>query len=83
MQTIYVGDKAPIKYATAVAMEFEKGNKEVCIKARGKAISTAVDASQISINKFVKDAKIKEIKIFTEEIENKHISAIEILLSKE
>lgn len=79
---IYVGSKAPIKYATAVVTEFEKGADEVMVKARGKAISTAVDACQISMNKFLEGVKIKDIKIFTEELEDRNVSAIEILLGK-
>ena len=79
---IYVGNKAPIKYATAVVTEFEKGAKEVMVKARGKSISAAVDACQISTNKFLEGVEVKDIKIFTEELENRNVSAIEILLGK-
>jgi len=79
---IYIGNKAPIKYATAVATEFNKGADEVLIKARGRAISTAVDACQISMNKFLEGIEIKDIKIFTEELENRNVSAIEILLGR-
>ncbi len=79
---IYIGNKAPVKYATAVATEFNKGADEVLIKARGRAISTAVDACQISMNKFLEGIEIKDIKIFTEEIENRNVSAIEILLGR-
>lgn len=79
---IYIGSKAPIKYATAVVTEFEKGADEVMVKARGKAISTAVDACQISMNKFLEGVEIKDIKIFTEELEDRNVSAIEILLGK-
>ena len=82
MQIIYVGNKAPIRYATAVATEFEKGAEEVLVKARGRAISTAVDPCQITLNKFLKDIEIKDIKIFTEELENRNVSAIEILLGR-
>ncbi|MCD6447957.1 MAG: RNA-binding protein [Thermoplasmata archaeon] len=79
---ILIGNKAPIRYATAVATEFEKGADEVMIKARGRAISIAVDACQISVNKFLENVEIKEVKIFTEELENKNVSAIEILLAR-
>ena len=79
---IYVGAKAPIKYATAIVTEFEKGPTEVAVKARGKSISTAVDACQISMNKFLQDVTVKDIKIFTEELEERNVSAIEITLEK-
>ncbi len=79
---IYIGNKKAIRYATAVVTEFERGAEEVVIKARGKAISTAVDACQISLNKFLENVEIRDIKIFTEEMGNRNVSAIEILLCK-
>ena len=79
---IFVGNKAPIKYATAIVTEFEKGPSEVMVKARGRSISTAVDACQISMNKFLEGVEVKDIKIFTEELEDRNVSAIEILLGK-
>ena len=80
--TIFVGSKAPIKYATAIVTEFEKGPEKVIVKARGKSISTAVDACQISMNKFLEGVQIEDIKIFTEELEERNVSAIEITLVK-
>jgi DNA-binding protein len=79
---IYVGNKAPIKYATAIVTEFEKGPDEVMVKARGRSISTAVDACQISMNKFMEGLEIKDIRIFTEELEDRNVSAIEIILNR-
>ena len=80
---IYVGNKPAIKYAAAVAAEFENGANDVFIKARGRAISRAVDAAEISINRFLEGAvEVKEVKISTENIENKNISSIQIHLSK-
>ena len=79
---IYVGNKPAVKYAAAAAAEFENGASEVFIKARGRAISKAVDAAEISINRFLEGVRVKEVKISTEEIENRNVSAIQILLSK-
>ena len=79
---VYVGTKPAVKYAAAVAAEFENGASEVFLKARGRAISKAVDAAEISINRFLENVEVKEVKISTEEIENKNVSAIQILLSK-
>lgn len=79
---IYVGNKPAVKYAAAVAAEFENGANEVFIKARGRAISTAVDAAQISINRFLTGIEVKNVEISTEEIENRNVSSIQILLTK-
>jgi archaea-specific DNA-binding protein len=84
---IYVGNKPPMSYVLAVVTQFNSGSTEVVIKARGRAISRAVDAAEISRNRFVTDAKIKEIRIGTEAITNEegrtsNVSSIEIVLTK-
>ena len=84
---IYIGNKPPMSYVLAVVTQFNSGSTEVVIKARGRAISRAVDAAEITRNRFVTDAKIKEIKIGTESITNEegrssNVSSIEISLSK-
>lgn len=84
---IYIGNKPPMSYVLAVVTQFNSGSNEVVIKARGRAISRAVDAAEITRNRFVSDAKIKEIKIGTESITNEegrtsNVSSIEISLAK-
>jgi DNA-binding protein len=84
---IYIGNKPPMSYVLAVVTQFNSGSTEVVIKARGRAISRAVDAAEITRNRFVTDAKIKEIKIGTESITNEegrtsNVSSIEIALAK-
>ncbi len=83
--TIFVGNKAPMSYVLAVVTQFNSGSKEVSIKARGRAISRAVDTAEIVRNRFVPNAKIKDIKIGTESITNEegrtsNVSSIEIVL---
>jgi len=85
---IYVGNKPPMSYVLAVVTQFNtSGSDEVIIKARGRAISRAVDAAEITRNRFVTDAKIKDIKISTESITNEedgrtsNVSSIEIILT--
>ena len=47
--TIFVGNKPPMSYVLAVVTEFKKENTDkVIIKARGRAISRAVDAAEIA-----------------------------------
>ncbi len=79
---IYVGTKPAVKYAAAAAAEFENGANEVFLKARGRAISRAVDAAEITVNRFLEGVEVKDVKISTEELENRNVSSIEILLSK-
>jgi DNA-binding protein len=84
---IYVGQKPPMSYVLAVITQFNvSGSDEVIIKARGRAISTAVDTAEIVRNRFIKDAKIKDIKISTENITNEegrnsNVSSMEIILT--
>ena len=63
--------------------------KEVTLKARGQAITTAVDVAEIARNRFVKDLKVSKIAIGTVEMppregENKSrmVSTMEITLVK-
>ena len=84
---IYVGNKPPMSYVLAIVTQFQgSGSEEVVIKARGRAISRAVDAAEITRNRFVTDAKVKDIKIGTESITNEdgrtsNVSSIEICLT--
>ena len=85
---IYVGHKPPMSYVLAVVTQFQgSGSDEVIIKARGRSISTAVDTAEIVRNRFITDAKLKEIKIGTESLTNaegrtSNVSSIEICLTK-
>jgi DNA-binding protein len=65
---IYVGNKPPIRYVLAVVTQFNSGSEEVIIKARGGAISRAVDTAEIVKNRFITCTIVKEIKIDTESI---------------
>jgi len=83
--TIFVGNKPVMSYVLAVVTQF-RSSSEVAIKARGKSISKAVDTAEIVKNRFVTDAKIKDIKIGTENIVNEegnnfNVSFIEIYLT--
>ena len=83
---IFVGKKGIMSYVLAVVTQFNNGEKDVVIKARGRAISRAVDVAEIVRQRFVTDTKPKEITIGTEEIQGDEgpvkVSAIEITLSK-
>jgi len=85
--TIYVGKKPPMSYVLAVVTQFNgNGSKDVILKARGRSISTAVDTAEIVRNRFMKDARLKDIKIGTESVTNEegresNVSSIEISLT--
>lgn len=84
---VFVGKKGTMAYVLAVVTQMNQGAKEVTIKARGRAISRAVDVAEIVHNKFITDAKVGGIMIATEEISTEEgnplkVSAIEIKLGK-
>ena len=85
--TIFVGSKPPMSYVLAVVTQFNtSGSDEVLLKARGRAISRAVDTAEIVRNRFVTDAEVKEITIGTESMTNEegrtsNVSSIEIILT--
>lgn len=85
--TIFIGKKGTMAYVLAVVTQINAGSRDIQLKARGKAISRAVDVAEIVRNKFVTDLKVTRIAISTEEIatEDGHplkVSAIEILMKK-
>ena len=59
--TVFVGNKPVMNYVLAVITQFNNGAEEVSIKARGKAISRAVDTAEIALNRFLSDVEKKEI----------------------
>lgn len=84
---VFVGKKGTMSYVLAVVTQMNQGASEVFIKARGKAISRAVDVAEIVRNKFITNAKTEHIKISTEEITTEEgsplkLSAIEIKMLK-
>jgi DNA-binding protein len=84
---VYIGKKPLMSYVLAVITQFGAGNKQVRIKARGRAISRAVDVTNIVMRRFVSDVKIKAINVGSEEKVNQqgkktYVSTIEIVLAK-
>jgi len=88
---IYVGRKPPMNYVLAIITSFSGSNaKEVTLKARGQAITTAVDVAEITRHRFMKELSIGKITIGTEELppregegRAKMVSTIEITLTRE
>jgi DNA-binding protein len=84
--TVFVGNKPVMNYVLAVVTQFNNGADEVTIKARGKAISRAVDTAEISLNRFLDGIAKKDIITSTEIIDTDtgktNVSSIEIILAK-
>jgi DNA-binding protein Alba len=85
--TVYIGKKATMNYVLAVVSQVNAGNDNVCIKARGRAISRAVDVAEIVRNRFIQGLAYKEVKIATESLPghdggNANVSSIEIYLER-
>lgn len=84
--SVFVGNKPVMNYVLAVLTQFNSGATEVSIKARGRAISRAVDVAEIVRKRFLPDVDVKDIQISTEQIEGEqgtaNVSAIEITLVK-
>jgi len=83
---VYVGRKPVMSYVTAIMTGFGRNPGKVVLRARGRAISTAVDAAEITRNRFLSDLKC-DVKIGTEEMKGeddrpRNVSTIEITLSK-
>lgn len=87
---IFIGIKPFMNYVTGVVIQFkDKEQKEVIVSARGKFISKAVDVVEVARRTFLKEENIqvKEIKIASEQFENKEgrrifVSSIDIHLIK-
>ena len=86
---IYVGRKPPMSYVLGIITSFTGSNtKEVTLKARGRSITTAIDAVEIARHRFMKDLSVGKITIGTEEIPleeggTRAVSTIEITLTRE
>ena len=86
---IYIGRKPVMSYVLAIITYFKMSNaKEVVLKARGMAITTAVDVAEITRRRFMDKAKISNIEIGTEELTDeggrtRAVSTMEITLELE
>ncbi|MCJ7430221.1 DNA-binding protein Alba [Candidatus Bathyarchaeota archaeon] len=87
---VFIGRKPAMSYVMAIITSLSASNaKEIILKARGQAITTAVDAAEITRNRFLKDLTISKIAIGTEEMppregenSSRMVSTMEIILAK-
>lgn len=84
---VFIGRKPVMNYVVACLTFFNSNETAVTVKARGRAISRAVDTIELLRRAFVKDLGIKNIKIATEEMtredgQKSNVSTIEITVGK-
>ncbi|MGD2200155.1 MAG: DNA-binding protein Alba [Candidatus Bathyarchaeota archaeon] len=84
---VYIGSKPVMNYCLAVLSSLQGQGSTVVLKARGRAISSAVDVAEVTKNRFVDDLNVQSIEIGTEELESRegqkrNVSTISIVLKK-
>jgi DNA-binding protein len=85
--TIFIGQKPIMAYVTAILMQINSGSNEVSVKARGRAISAAVDVVEVCRRRFFEGKlHVKDIIIGTEQLgeegQVRNVSTIEIRVTK-
>ena len=85
---VYIGRKPVMSYVLAVITHLNRPDaKEVVLKARGRSITTAVDAAEVTRRRFMSDLTVDKISIGTEELPQEEggtraVSTIEITLKR-
>jgi len=86
---VLIGRKPAMNYVLACITLFHGGAKEINVKARGRAISRAIDVVEIVRRRFLPDVKIKNIDIGTQQLTPTeesgaptNVSTIEITLTR-
>ncbi len=87
--SVLIGRKPVMNYVLACITLFHGGANEVNVKARGRAISRAVDVVEVVRRRFLPDVKVKNVDISTEQMAPReeggtpsNVSTIEITLEK-
>ncbi|MEM3357215.1 MAG: DNA-binding protein Alba [Candidatus Bathyarchaeia archaeon] len=85
---VLIGKKPIMNYVVACLTFFNSGAKKLTVKARGRAISRAVDTVELLRRAFVKDLQLQGVNITTEEVtraegQKANVSAIEITVAKQ
>jgi DNA-binding protein len=86
---VLIGKKPVMNYVLACITVFHGGAKEVSVKARGRAISRAIDVVEVVRRRFLPDVKVTSIGIGTDQISPQeegngltNVSTIEIILKR-
>ena len=86
---VLIGKKPVMNYVLACITVFHGGAKEVSVKARGRAISRAIDVVEVVRRRFLPDVKVMSIGIGTDQLSSQeegseltNVSTIEIILKR-
>jgi archaea-specific DNA-binding protein len=86
---VLIGSKPVMNYVLACITLFHGGAKEVSVKARGRAISRAVDVVEVVRRRFLPDVKVKRVGIGTQQMAPReeggppsNVSTLEITLER-
>jgi len=86
---VLIGRKPVMNYVLACITLFHGGAGEIYVKARGRAISRAVDVVEVVRRRFMPDVQVKNIGIGTDQLAPReeggspsNVSTIEITLAK-
>jgi DNA-binding protein len=88
LNAVLIGRKPVMNYVLACITLFHGGAEEISVKARGKAISRAVDVVEIVRRRFLPDVKVGNIDIGTQQLQrveesgSTNVSTIEITLTR-
>lgn len=87
--SVLIGRKPVMNYVLACITFFHSGAKEVSVKARGRAISRAIDVVEVVRRRFLPDVKVERIGIGTDKLSPQdegnvmtNVSTIEIVLKR-
>jgi DNA-binding protein len=85
---VLIGRKPVMNYVLACITLFHAGAKEVSVKARGKAISRAIDVVEVVRRRFLPNVKIIKVRIGTDQLtfeastdSQTNVSTIEITIA--
>ena len=76
--TVFVGRRPTMNYVMATMMILNK-DVDCTVKARGRAISHAVDVCEILRNRFLNGTEYKDIQLSTEQLEGESIAGMPVI----
>jgi len=84
---VLIGKKPVMNYVIACLTLFNSGKQTITVRARGLAISHAVDTVELLRRAFIKDLELQKITIGSQSFEkangvNSTVSTIDIVISK-
>ena len=84
--TVFIGRQKPVMSYVLTTLTCLNNSPDVILKARGAAISLAVDVAQITIHRFAPSLRVADIKLGTEQLQSeeggtRNVSSIEIRLT--